>query len=165
MSEPVFETRFKRLQWGWLLYAVIVVPPILAGASAILVPTYAPLYPAEYRTAAALDDLTGTVALGLIGFVWLSQLIQALRWHRSRVIVFPDRVQLDIGLFGRSRVLPVDQIASVKDRKALFGFGRYGVVKLKARGKRAIQLQGVRRHRELADAIRQGAMAAQTPSV
>ena len=165
MEEPVFETRFKRVQWGWWLYSVLVVPPIIAAAAVILVPFYSPLYPPEYRTAAAVDDLTGTVALGLIGFVWVSQLIQVFRWHRSKVVVYADRVQIDISLFGRSKLLPLDRITSVKNRRALFGFGRYGVVKVKARGKRTMQLPGVRRHRELADAIRQGAMAAQTPSV
>ena len=153
----------QRLQWGWFLHGFTLVPLAGSFGAVILVPMFSPFYPERYRSEAALEDLTGNVILWYIALFWFLLALRGLMWHRQRVRVYPDRVEFVTGaLIGRRvRRIGLDSVKRIGSRRALFGFGRYGVVTIRGRRPRKTKFAGVRGHRELEQALRD-ALAAKT---
>ena len=157
MVEPIVESRVQVLQWGWLLYGLLVVPPAAAVSAGILVPGASRLYPANYQSEDAVALLTGIVFAGMLTLVWSLMGLRMLVFRRQRVLLYPDRLEFHTGaLIGRRRlVLPLDRIKGVRTRRALFGFGRYGTVAVRSRPMRKTRMLGVLRFRDLDQALRQ----------
>jgi membrane protein YdbS with pleckstrin-like domain len=165
MTAPIIESRVQVLQWGLLAHVLLIVPVVGALAVPLLVSTYAPLYPARYQSGTALEELTFMTVGGYVIVVWLLYAVRMLQWRRQQVLLFPDRLEFHTGalLYGKRRVIPIDRITSVRSRRALFGFGQYGKVTIRSKRERKTRIPGVRRYRELAEALR-GVLAERTPS-
>lgn len=158
MEQPIFETRTKVVQWGLLLNALVFAPLSGIVAAVLVVPLYAPWYPERYQSEAALEALTGTVILWLLGFVLVTNALAMLIFSRQRFRVYPDRLDIETGaLIGRRRkTFALAEITRVSTRRSLLGFGHYGVVTVRARRRRKAQFKGVLGYRELAAAVMDG---------